>query len=72
MSSVDGEPDYDIAGDPLLPWGTESGSNGGELDHDGATNNGKVDRTRSGGGEQTTGAGGINVIIVGDRETNVN
>ena len=31
-----------------------------------------MDRTRSGGGERTTGAGGVNVIIVGDKETNAN
>ena len=29
-----------------------------------------MDRTRSGGGKRTTGAGGVNVIIVGDGETN--
>jgi len=39
-------------------------------DCDGAYNNGEVDRTGSGGGERTTGAGGINVIVVGDGETN--
>ena len=31
-----------------------------------------MDRTRSGGGKRTTGAGGVNVIIVGDGETNAN
>ena len=70
MSSVDGEQDRKIAGDSLLPWGTMSRSGDGELDHDGATDNGEVDRTRSGGGERTTGAGGVNIVIVGDWETN--
>jgi hypothetical protein len=64
MSSVDDERDPDDAGDPLSPW------DDGELDHNGATDDGEVDRTRSGGGERTTGVGGINVVIVGDGETN--
>ena len=72
MSSVDGEQDHDVVGDPLLPWGAESRSGDGELDHDGATDNGEVDRTGSGGGERTTDAGGINVVVVGDVETNAN
>ena len=50
--------------------GAGSGSNNSELDHDGATDDGEVDHTRSGGGEQTTGVGGINVVVVGDGETN--
>jgi hypothetical protein len=29
-----------------------------------------VNRIESGGGERTTGAGGVNIIIVGDGETN--
>ena len=72
MSSVDGHQGHDVAGDPLPPWGVGSGSGDGELKHDGATDDGEVDRTRSGGGEQTTGAGGINVVIVGNGETNAN
>ena len=72
MSSANGEPDYDIVGDPLPPWGIESGSSDGELDHDGATDDGEVDLTGSGGGERTNGADGVNVIIVGDGETNAN
>jgi hypothetical protein len=32
----------------------------------------EVDRIESGSGERTTSAGGINVIIVGDEETNAN
>ena len=38
----------------------------GVRDHDGACDVGKVDRTRSSGGEQTTGAGGINIVVMGD------
>ena len=72
MSSMDGEQDHNIVGDPLPPWGAESRSGNGELDHDGATNDGEVDRTESSGGERTTSADGINVIIVGNRETNAN
>ena len=72
MSSVDGEWDRDVAGDPLLPWGVKSGSGDGKLNQDGVTNDGEVNRTGSDGGERTTGAGGINVIIVGDVETNAN
>ena len=41
-------------------------------DYDGAGDDGEVDRTRSGGGERTTGAGGVNIVVVGDRETNTN
>ena len=70
MSSVDGKWDRDITGDPLPPWGAGSGSDGGELDHDGATDDGKVDRTGSGSGERTASVGGVNVVIVGDCETN--
>ena len=51
MSSMDGEHDHDIVGDPLPPWGAESGFGNGELDHDGATDDGEVDCTGSGGGE---------------------
>ena len=69
---MDGEWDRDVAGDPRPPWVTGSSSSNGELNHNGATNNGKVDHTRSDGGEQTTGASGVNFTIVGDRETNVN
>jgi hypothetical protein len=32
----------------------------------------EVDRIESSSGERTTSAGGINVIIVGDEETNAN
>jgi hypothetical protein len=39
-------------------------------DHNGACDDGKVDRTGSGSGERTTNAGGINVVVVGDWETN--
>ena len=42
----------------------------GVQDRDGAYNDSEVDRTRSGGGERTTGAGGTNVVVVGDWETN--
>ena len=72
MSSVDGERDHDVAGDPLPPWGIRSRSSDGKLDHDGATNDGEVNRIGSSGGKRTTGAGGINIIIVGDGETNAN
>jgi hypothetical protein len=72
MSSVDGKWDRDVAGDPLPPWGARSGSGDGEFNHDGATDDSKVDHTESGGGERTTGVGGFNIIIVGDRETNAN
>ena len=72
MSSADGEQDHDVAGGPLPPWGARSRSDDGELDHDGATNDGEVDRTGSDGGERTTGAGGVNIVVVGDRETNTN
>ena len=70
MSSADGEWDRNVAGDPLPPWGTGRGSGEGELDHNGATDDGKVDHTRSGGGKGTNGPGGINGVIVGDGETN--
>ena len=33
MSLVDGERDYDVVGDPLLPWGTRSRSDDGEVNH---------------------------------------
>ena len=72
MSSVDGKWDRDITGDPLPPCGTGSGSGDSEVDHDGATDDGKVDRTGSGGDERTTSAGGFNVITVGNGETNAN
>ena len=42
----------------------------GIWDRDGACDDGEVDRTESGGGERTTGAGGINIVVVGDWETN--
>jgi hypothetical protein len=51
MSSADDEWDRDVAGDPLPPWGTRSGSSNGELDHDGAIDDGEVDRTGSGSDE---------------------
>ena len=51
MSSVDGERDHDVVGDLLPPWGAGSKSGDNELDYDGATDDGEVDRTRSGGGE---------------------
>ena len=70
MSSVDGEWDRDVAGDPLLPWGVKSGSDDGKLDHDGATNDGEVNRIGSSGGKRTTGAGGVSVIVEGDGESN--
>jgi len=70
MSSTDGEWDRDVARDPLLPWGAGSGSGDGKLDHDSATDDGKVDRTGSGSGERTASVGGVNVVIVGDCETN--
>jgi hypothetical protein len=71
MSSVDGEWGHNIVGDMLLPWGARSRSGDGELYHDNA-DDGEVDRTGSGSGERTTDAGGINVIILGDGETNAN
>ena len=70
MSSTDDERDRDVVGDPLLSWGIGSGFGDGELNHDGATDDGEVDRTRSGGGKRTTGAGGVSVIVMGDWETN--
>jgi hypothetical protein len=45
MSSADDKRDHDDAGDPLPPWSDD------ELDYDGATNDVKVDCTRSGGGK---------------------
>jgi hypothetical protein len=72
MSSADIKWDRDVARDPLPPWGDRSGSGDGELDHFRATNDSVVDHTRSGGGKQTISASGINVVIVGDRETNAN
>ena len=36
----------------------------GVQDHDGARDDGEVDRTRSGGGERTIGAGGVNIVVV--------
>ena len=39
-------------------------------DHDRADDNSEVDHTRSGGGQRTTGATGINIVVVDDRETN--
>jgi hypothetical protein len=50
--------------------GAKSGSVDGELDHDGATDDGEVDHTRRGGDERTTSTGGINVVVMGDGETN--
>ena len=44
MSSTLGEQDHDVAGDPLPPWGARCASGDDELDHNGATKNGKVDR----------------------------
>ena len=72
MSSTDSEWDHDVVGDSLPPWGARRASSNSELDHDGATDDDEVDRTESGGGELTTGAGGINVVVVGDGETNAN
>ena len=72
MSLTDDEQDCDVVGDPLPPWDSRSRSDDGVLDHDGATDDGEVDHTGSGGGERTTGASGINVIIMGDEETNAN
>jgi hypothetical protein len=54
----------DDAGDPLPLWGD------GELNHDWATNDVEVDCIGSSGGELTTDADGVNVIVVGDGETN--
>jgi hypothetical protein len=65
MSSADGKWDRDVAGDPLPPWGARSGCDNGEFNHDGATDDSKVDHTESGGGEQTTDVGGFNIVIVG-------
>ena len=42
----------------------------GMRDRDDACDNDEVDHIGSGGGERTTGAGGVNVIVVGDWETN--
>ena len=70
MSSVDGEQDCDVVGDPLPPWGAGCGSGDGELDHDGATNDGEVDHIGSSGGKRTTSAGGVNVVVGGDGESN--
>ena len=72
MSSVDGKWDPDIVGDPLPPWGTGSRSNDSELDHDRDTNDSEVDRNGSNGGERTTDACGVNVVVVGDGVTNAN
>ena len=33
---------------------------------------GEGDRNEAGGGERTTGVGGINVVVVGDGEINAN
>jgi len=52
--------------------GIGSRSSDGELNHDGAIDDGEVDRIGSGGGERTTGAGGVNIIAVVDEETNAN
>ena len=62
MSSMDGEWDRNVAGDLLPSWGIGSGSSNGELYHDGATDDDEVDRSGSGGGERTTGAGGVSVV----------
>ena len=54
LASVDDEWDRDGAGDPPPPGedlATASGPNDDERDHTGA-----------GGGERTTGAGGVNII----------
>ena len=72
MSSVDDERDRNIIGDPLPSWGTRTRSGDGKLDHDSAPDDSEVDRTGSGGGEQTTSANGINIVIVGNRENNAN
>ena len=38
----------------------------GVRDRDGAYDDTEVDHTRSSGGERTTGAGGVNIIVMGD------
>ena len=72
MYSMDDEWDRDIVGDLLLPWGAGSKSGDGELDHNGSTDDCEVDRIGSGIGERTTSASGVNIIIMGDGETNAN
>ena len=57
---------------PAPALGIGSRSSDGELNHDGAIDDGEVDRIGSGGGERTTSAGGINVVVVGDGGTNAN
>jgi len=39
-------------------------------DHDDACDDDEVDCSGSGGGERTTSAGGVNIVVVGDWETN--
>ena len=59
---VDGEGGHNGGGDPVL-LGVDPVAASGLGD-------GELDRTRAGGGERTTSADGINVIIEGDRESN--
>ena len=62
MAMVDGEGEHNSGGD-LLPPGADLAVASGPID-------GEQDRTEAGGGERTTSAGGISVIIEGDEESN--
>ena len=62
MASVDGERDHDGRGDPLL-LGADLMAASGHSD-------GEWDRTEADGGERTIGAGGISVIIEGNKDNN--
>ena len=62
MALMDGEGDHDGGGDPR-PLGADPMVVSGPSD-------GERDRTMAGGGERTTGVGGVSVVVDGDGESN--
>ena len=61
-ASVDDEGDHDGGGDPL-PLGADPAAVSGPSDSE-------WDRTEAGGGERTTGVGGVYVVVEGNGESN--
>ena len=62
MASMDGDGDRDGGGDPLLL--------GADLVAASGPSDGEQDCTEAGHGEQTTGVGGVSVVVEGDGESN--
>ena len=64
MSSVDGEREHEDTWDSLVTWASKNRG-----DHV-ACDDREVERIRSGGGEETTGAAGVSIVVEGDGESN--